>query len=136
MTEPEKSKLTQQFLQCIAQHLSSRSECKGVTYRIAIGEYDTVLAPPCISMFEDSLAKNRVLFSPNVAVFPDRYRRKDTDKVSVVYHVASAHFDEMLLTYQEDGCTFIQADNLVRGVYEYQPSIDNKKRRWVRLESL
>lgn len=136
MTEVEKSKLTQQFLQCIAQHLSGRPDCKGVTYRIVIGVYDSVLVPPCISMFEEELAENRVLFSPNVMVFPDRYRRKETDKVNVVYHVAANHFDKMLLTYQEDGCTFIDTANLVKGVYEYQPSVDNKKRRWVRLESL
>lgn len=136
MTEVEKSKLTQQFLQCIAQHLSGRPECKGVAYRIAIGTYDTVLLPSSISMFEEELAQNRVLFSPNVFVFPDRYRRKDTDKVGVVYHVAANHFDDMLLTYQEDGCTFVNTENLVKGIYEYQSSVDNKKRRWVRIESL
>lgn len=136
MTEAEKSKLTQKFLQCIAQHLSGRADCKGTTYRIAIGVWDSVLLPPCISMFEEELGENRVLFSPNVMVFPDRYRRKETDKVSVVYHVAAAHFDRMLLSYQEDGCTFIETSGLVKGVYEYQSSVDKKKRRWVRIESL
>lgn len=136
MTEPEKSKFTQQFLQCISQHLSSRPECRGVTYRIAIGVYDTQLIPPSISMFEDELSGNRVLFKPNVLVFPDRYSRKDTDKVSVVYHVAANHFNHILLTYQEDGCTFVDTSKLVKGVYEYQSSVDNKKRRWVRIESL
>lgn len=136
MTEPDKSKLTQKFLQCIAQHLSSRRECKGVSYRISIGVHDSMLYPHEVSMFEKELSNKRVLFHPNTYVFPNQYHRKDTDKVNVVYHVASSHFGDMILSYQEDGCTYVDTDKLVRGVYEYQPSIDNKKRRWVRVESL
>lgn len=136
MTEPDRSKLTQQFLQCIAQHLSSRPECKGISYRIAIGVYDSILYPQEVSMFEKELSNKRVLFHPNIYVYPDRHHRKDTDKVGVVYHVASSHFENMILTYQEDGCTYVDTDKLVCGVYEYQPSVDNKKRRWVRIESL
>ena len=136
MTEIEKSKLTQQFLQCIAQHLSSRLECKGISYRIAIGVYDSILYPQEVSMFEKELSNKRVLFHPNTYVFPDRYHRKDTDKVGVVYHVAASHFEDIILTYQEDGCTYVDTDKLVCGVYEYQLSMDKKKRRWVKIESL
>ena len=136
MTEIEKSKMTQEFLRCIAQHLSSRPECQHSVYRIAIGVTDSIAAPAHISMFEKELSNNRVCFLPNILVFPDRYHRKETDRVSVVMHVASQHFDNMLMSYQEEGCTFVETDNLVRGVYEYQCSIDKKKRRWVRLESL
>lgn len=136
VAEVEKSKFTQKFLQTLSQHLSSREECKGLTYRIAIGVYDDKVFPTQISMFEEELRHKRVCFFPNVLVFPDRHHRKETDKVNVVTHVARDHYDDLLCTYQEEGCVFVQTDNLVKGVYEYQPSVDHKKRRWVRLESL
>lgn len=123
------SKLTQAFLTSIAQHLSSRAECRGVNYRIAIGVNDP-------QIINHNVPENCITFIPNIYVFPDRYHRKDTDKIPIVYHVASAHYSDNLSAYQKEGYAFIDTANLVPGVYEYQSSIDNKKRRWVRLESL
>lgn len=134
MTEVEKSKLTQQFLQCIAQHLSSRPECKGVAYRIAIDEYDSKLVD-CKPILKNDLSGSRILFRPNVLVFPDKYQRKEINKVNVVYHVISSHFSDLLVDNKEIGL-FIDSSKLVKGIYEYQSSVDNKKRRWVRIESL
>lgn len=134
MTEVEKSKLTQQFLQCIAQHLSSRPECKGITYRIAIDAYDTKLIDSK-PILENDLSGSRILFSPNVLVFPDRYQRKEINKVNVVHHVICSHFGELLIDDEEIGL-FVDSSKLVKGIYEYQSSMDNKKRRWVRIESL
>lgn len=115
MKEAEKSKLTQEFLKQIALHLSSRAECRGATYRVTISD-------------------SELTFHPKVEVFPDRHHRKSTDKVPVSFHVAS-HFVDMLNPRMENGKLYLDTPELVPGVYEYQPSVDGKRRRWVKIES-
>ena len=135
MKEADKSKYTMKFLQTIAQHLSSRPECKKLVYRIAIGVDDPFFSYQ-LTLFEDELADKRVCFHPSIYVYPDIHHRKDTDKINVVQHVASAHFEALLYSYQESGGLYLNTENLVKGIYEYQSSIDGKKRRWVRVDSL
>lgn len=121
MTEVEKSKLTQQFLQCIAQHLSGRADCKGVEYAVTIG-HDT---------FEEL-----VVIEPPKFVFPDRYQRAEINRISVIAHVAKTHFPELYIHTHDMLTTHVDTSQLVKGVYLYQSSFDKKKRRWVKLESL
>lgn len=121
MTEVEKSKLTQQFLQCIAQHLAGRADCRGVEYAITIG-HDT---------FEELVS-----MEPPKFVFPDRYQRAEINRVSVVEHVAKNHFPELYMSTSNTFSTYLDVSKLVKGVYLYQTSFDKKKRRWIRLESL
>lgn len=113
------SDLTKRVLKCISDHLSGRNDCKGVNYSVTIGtEY-----------FEELM-----IFEPvRIMVFPNRYRRHESDKVSVISHVIQEHFPE--LYKGTNGMFNINADTskLVKGVYVYESSVDNKRRRWVRV---
>lgn len=129
-------KNTEDFLKCISQHLNGRADCRKLTYRIAIGVEDEQLSQHRQQSIDCDLIQKRICFSPGITVFPDIYHRKQTDKISIVAHVASAHFGAVLDDYYQEGCTFLDTSKFVRGVYEYQASIDRKKRRWVRVESI
>lgn len=126
--ELDKSKLTQSLLKCISDHLSGRKDCRRVTYRIAIGVKDKNQSA---TLSDDCIIDYMVAFLPEIKIFPDTYHRKPTDKVSVISHVISEHFPELL--YQKNSVLYVDTDRLVKGIYEYQPSFDNKKRRWVRI---
>ena len=121
MTEVEKSKLTQKFLQCIAQHLSGRTDCKGVEYAVTIGH---------------DLFRELAMIEPPKFVFPNKYKRSEIDRVPVLTHVARDHFPELYIYTDGMFGTHVDVSQLVEGVYVYQSSVDKKKRRWVRIESL
>ena len=95
-------KPTEYLLKCIAQRLAGREDCKKVNYQIHIDASG-------IHMY------------PTVKVFPNRYRRKETDKMDIVTFVYH---------YKMQG---VKLDELVFGRYEYQLSSDGKKRRWRKL---
>jgi len=112
------AELTKQVLTCISSHLSSRGDCKGVKYEVEIGPENY---------------QNLVLFTPTrIKVFPNRYRRCKRDKVTIISHVFKEHFPDLLIETDDGFNTYVDTSKLVRGVYEYQPSIDNKRRRWIR----
>lgn len=117
---PEKSELTKQVLTTIARHLSGRPDCKDLNYMVAIG---TDNVPDCI-MFEPA----------RIRVLPNRYKRHESDKVSVLTHVIRDHFQD--LYKGPDGLFNVKADTakLVKGIYMYESSVDHKRRRWVRVE--
>lgn len=123
MTEVEKSKLTQQFLQCIAQHLSGRPDCKGVEYVVTIGD----------NVFKHI---DLVTMEPFKFVFPDKYRRNQIDKLPIIAHVAKEHFPHLFINIDGRFEAHLDVSQLVKGVYVYQSSFDKKKRRWVKVESL
>lgn len=114
MTTKECTELTKELLNLVASHLSSRSDCKGVNYIVSIEEDDSIT------------------FSPPIKVFPNRYRRCERDKVNVIAHVVQEHIPELFIDVHNDMRTLVDTTCLIRGVYEYQSSIDKKRRRWVR----
>ncbi len=121
MTEIEKSKTTEMFLRLIAQHLSSRQDCRGIEYTVTIG-----------NEYWDDI----VLMDPPKHVYPDKHRRSSADLRPVTEHVLKYHMPELYLP-TEDSCNlFIDKDKIVPGVYMYQLSVDKKKRRWIKVESL
>ena len=61
---------------------------------------------------------NGVCISPMIYVYPDRYKRHEDDKIDIVSWVHRYKMSNTLLT------------NFVFGVYEYQMSVDGKKRKW------
>lgn len=117
---PEKSILTRDILNSVSKHLAGRKDCKGINYTVTIGT-ETV---------EDCM-----IFEPvRIRVFPNRYKRQESDKVSVISHVMQEHFPDL---YQgPDGMFNVKVDTskLVKGTYVYESSVDNKRRRWVRIE--
>lgn len=116
---PEKSLLTKDVLNTIAKHLAGRPDCKNLNYLVTIGPEEV---PDCI------------IFEPvRIRVLPNRYKRHESDKVSVLTHVIRDHFPD--LYKGPDGQFNVKADTdkLVKGVYVYESSIDHKRRRWVKV---
>ena len=117
-TEQSASERTESLLLCISSHLSSRKDCRKVTYRVTI-------------------SKDGIKFSPDVRVFPNIHRRKDVDKSPVLEHILMHHFlmDVCPLSgivRNNDEC-LIKANSLIPGCYEYRSSIDGKRRKWFRI---
>lgn len=96
------AKYTEYLLKSISQRLSSREDCKGVTYSVKIDSTG-------IHMY------------PLVKVFPNRYRRKEADKMDIISYV---HYYKM---------SNIGLDQFVFGTYEYQVSTTTNRRKWRKL---
>ena len=115
IADRESSKLTDKLLKLISNHLSSRSECRGLEYIVTIGD-------------------DRILFEPfTVFVFPNRYRRCERDKSPVTHHVIFNHMPELNLRKTELGDYILDTSKLVKGRYKYQKSFNSNRRRWVRI---
>ena len=99
------TKLTRDLLHSVSSHLSSRVDCRGVTYQLTIQD------------------NGLITFSPDVLVYPDRYRRKRGDKLPVLQHIILEHFDGLYVKTHSTSLR-VNADALVTGTYEYQSSID------------
>lgn len=98
LDEP-KAGQTEFLLKSIASRLSGREDCQKVRYRVYIDH-------------------NGVRMDPLIKVFPNRYRRKETDKIDIVSFIHQHRMKGALLS------------GFVFGTYEYQLSIDGKRRKW------
>lgn len=99
MYSAEAVRNTEILLLSISRRLAAREDCKGVNYEVDISE-------------------GQITMVPEIQIFPNRYSRKESDKVSVLSYV-------MLLMGS-------RTDELVHGTYIYKSSIDNRKRQWFR----
>ena len=97
------AKPTEDLLKSISQRLAGREDCKKIVYQISID-------------------KDGIHMYPIVNVFPNRYNRKEVDKIDVITYVHEYRLPELKL------------DELVFGRYEYQLSSDGKKRRWRKVD--
>lgn len=83
--------------------------------------------------YELIIANNRIAFSPNVKVYPDRYNRKPTDGKPILEFVLTKYFPEAIDKIDGNEI-FIQPNVFVpHGHYFYIPSADNRRRKWVAL---
>lgn len=108
---------TLQLLQKVSKRLSGRDDCRFKEYQVTIHK-------------EEELSK--VSLNPNVDVFPDSHRRKQADKVSVLRW---AFNDDVLSgnAYEEYGTIVIKNATYSPGLYVYKLSVDNKRRKWMKL---
>ena len=108
---------TLQLLQKVSKRLSGRDDCRFKEYQVTIHK-------------EEELSK--VSLNPNVDVFPDSHRRKQSDKVSVLRW---AFNDDVLSgnAYEEYGTIVIKNASYSPGLYVYKLSVDNKRRKWMKL---
>lgn len=112
------TRLTIDMLLTISQHLATRPECKSINYEITIGG-------------------GKISFYPDVKVFPNVHRRKQSDKETIIEHVLRYHYDNELVLPEgvvtdTSGEYLINTDKLVPGHYVYRSSIDGKRRKWFR----
>lgn len=106
-----KSELTLALLRCISSHLSGREDCREVEYQICITD-------------------DRILMNPQRVVFPSVYKRKESDKVTIVGHVVKDHFPEHFDYIDNLHETHIRSNAFVKGHYVYKLSSNKKQRRW------
>ena len=115
MTEAEKSKTTEHFLRLIAQHLSSRVDCKGIEYVVKMGD-DVCMCPPKY-------------------VYTDRHHRSCADSKPVAEHVLRYHMPEIFIKKSINNMeVLVDKDKIIPGTYKYQMSFDKKKRRWIKIQ--
>ena len=98
----------------LARHLSTRKECRGEEYVLSIHE-------------------GNIMFSPNVAVFPDRHTRKSGTKLPVLDHVLQVHFPEANFMKDKFGSIRVTPESFVNGIFRYSPSVDKRSRKWFRV---
>lgn len=92
------AKQTEELLKHISSRLSGRDDCKKLNYKVVISEQG-------------------IHMEPIVYVYPNRYKRKETDKIDII-------------SFIHNQMSNVKLDELVFGRYEYQLSIDGKNRRW------
>ena len=111
---------TLMLLRSISDHLSSRKDCRGVEYEVDV------------SVNKDDQGVDFIEFSMNpiTYVYPDPKRRKSEDKVSVLYHVLTQHFQILLQEIDLDGNIKVQPSRIIPGKYIYRLSVNGKQRRW------
>jgi hypothetical protein len=102
LSEPN-GRQTEFLLKSISTRLSGREDCKKIAYRVTIDHNG-------VSMF------------PLILVWPNRYMRKEADKLDIVswvhlYKMRNARLSEFVF-----------------GTYEYQLSAEGKQRRWRKVE--
>lgn len=100
MDEVINGKLTEYLLRSISDRLAGREDCKGITYTVTI----------------DHLG---VTMSPLVYVFPNRYKKQQSDKLDIVSWV------------HEYKMPNAQLSEFVFGTYQYRQDGESKKRRWI-----
>ena len=101
--ENQRFKNTDDFLKLLAYRLSGRDDLKSTTYKVHIAEND------------------QITMDPLIFVYPNRYRRKEADRMDIVSFILS---------------TFVRKQDriFVPGDYIYQPCGNSKRRRWVKVE--
>lgn len=101
MDEPQ-SHQTEYLLKSISQRLSGRDDCRNATYTVTIDH-------------------SGVKMSPLVYVFPNKYKRKETDRLDIVSFVHQ---------YKMKGAVL---SGFVFGTYTYDTAGDSKGRKWRRI---
>ena len=112
-----KSKQTKNFLNYVSRRLSSRIDCKQVEFIVDIG----------VSKHQS------IMMTPEIHVYKDLHHRSDTDYHLIVDHVLYKYFSDYILNRDEFGDLIIDISKFSTGVYKYELSRSNKKRRWIRI---
>lgn len=108
---------TLDLLQKLSKRLSGRNDCRFKEYEVTIQK-------------EGELSK--VSLNPNVDVFPNSHRRKQSDKTSVLRWIFN---DDVIsgYAYEEYGTIVIKNASYSPGLYVYKLSVDNKRRKWIKM---
>lgn len=115
-----REKNTIMLLRSISDHLSSRRDCKGVEYEVDVS----------INKDEHGIAFIEFSMSPVTYVYPNPKRRKPEDRVNVLYHVLTQHFQILLQEIDLAGTVKVQPGRIIPGKYIYRLSVNGKQRRW------
>ena len=125
-------KNTKNLLNLISKHLSSREDCNNCNYYVTI--YEDLKFPwdvHIVLVVGSSKIKRRIY------VFPDKYHRKQTDKLALLNHLFESHLGEMgeISTFllHDDKYVCAYKDEFIPGVYVFKQPKGSKKRHWERI---
>jgi len=133
--------ITKEFLIALSDRLSGRSDCKGVEYIVAISvsnvdmldKYGLDTNSVLHGMnLPDKYLDNVVIFHPYRLVYPNRYERKESNKLNVLELIAK-RFDGLFNGLTDDGDLYVNSGYLSPGLYRYTLSVDRRRRKWERL---
>lgn len=108
---------TLDLLKKLSTRLSGRNDCRFKEYKVTI---------------QKERELSRISLNPIVDVFPDSHRRKQSDKISVLRWI----FNDDVISghaYEEYGTIVIKNATYSPGLYVYKLSVDNKRRKWMKL---
>lgn len=118
--EKLQGELTMKLLKEISSHLSGRTDCALVQYKVGIKagqDFDTII------------------MLPNIEVFPNQRTRTKDSKRSILEHVLTQHFHPTIFQTRTDpGILKVRKNVFCPGVYGYCFSVNSKYRRWKRLD--
>ena len=118
---------TKDLLLCISDHLSSKLECRGQIYRVAIGVYDNK-QEQCRQWCNDNKQPDSSIFFEPPASVMIKHRGSVT-KEYVIQHIVKQHFPEIWAGHGSGNQVSI-IPKLVPGIYEYRPINNGKNRAW------
>lgn len=103
----------------LTRRLATRDTCRKDTYKLKING-------------------DEIIFYPNVSVFPDKHRRKESDRDTVLHCVLRNHFKlETHSKLTSDGNVIEVTCNdkfFESGNWEYQFSYNRKSRKWIKVQ--
>lgn len=108
---------TNLLMNLLSKRLSSRDDCKGQQYVLRITSDE----------FYQSVS-----FEPNVLVYPNTYKRNQSDKLPVLIHILNQHFNDFVIVCEDK--IMVKPATFVDGTYSYTQWIF-KNRRWHNLKS-
>ena len=104
---------TKDLLLAVSSRLSSREECRKRSYTLKIS------------------GTGRIQFDPYIEVYPNRYHRNQSDKISVIEYILKQDtFSHLHPTF--DSGVAVEATTVVPGTYIYELSVSGAKRRWTK----
>ena len=109
-TMKEPSRNTLKLLMNISRRLSGRKDCRKVTYVLVIER-------------DESKKCQRIEFAPSVYVYPNTHSRRYSDRIEIIQYVANNSFS----------CDKSDLPDFIPGIYIYQKSFNNMKRKWIRV---
>lgn len=122
-------KNTKNLLNLISEHLSSREDCRKLDYYVEIFPYDSrdKIEQVCFIM-----RRNGQLYTPYV--FPDRYHRKQLDKLSILKHIFNYHFNDIhQYCSNQPYRVIIDQNNFIPGCYAFKAVGSSQRRQWSKI---
>lgn len=119
--------LTENILLSISHHLSGRSMCRGIVYRVAIGVFDNE-QQICHMKWEDRDCTDCMFFDSVVQL-----RSNSGRMIPVIQHIIIEHFYNVWAGAANGNQVQIYPYKLVPGIYEYRKSSTGKYRRWFKV---
>ncbi len=107
----ERAENTEKLLKLVSSHLSSRKECRGLTYSLDIS----------------TTWERGYVLNVDIGVFPGHHR-KPVYKMSLMQHILKYHMPDVAIE-DKDGFR-LNLDKVLCGSYKYSKQLNRHCRKW------